>query len=217
MDDSQHCHECDCGKSVRGPRGFRGPRGYDGLDGMQGPKGNEGPRGPRGFQGYEGEKGEKGDKGDPGSNGAKGDTGPRGSQGPKGEQGPPGIFETAYGFTYTEFGSADSGIVKFIIASPVEYVELVSDGLQVLKDGIYQIHYKVQLESKAITCIPSKFHIEINNEIKIVSSMTESTTASTLTSTQLFSLQEGDVVKLIAELQEHFSYKLATLQVLQVG
>ncbi|MBO1911446.1 hypothetical protein J4G37_42495, partial [Microvirga sp. 3-52] len=63
----------------------------------------------------------------------------------------------------------------------------------------------------------SSFKLVINDEITISSSVTESTTSNTLTSTQLFSLQKGDVIKLIAELQEHFHCKLATLQVLQVG
>lgn len=73
------------------------------------------------------------------------------------------------------------------------------------------------MESTALTCIPSRFQLIINDAIKIVSSLTESTTATTLTSTVLSSLLEGDVVTLVGELQERFSYKLATLQIIQVG
>ena len=107
--------------------------------------------------------------------------------------------------------------MKFIIAGPLQDVELIRQGLTVSKAGVYQISYKVILESKELTNIPSRFQIVINNAIKLASSMTESATSTTLTSTELFSLLEGDVVKLVAQLQESFSYKLATLQIIQVG
>ena len=205
MNDCQHCRECDRCKGARGPRGFRGPRGYEGpsgFDGEQGPKGDTGARGSRGPQGYDGENGEPGPKGD---------------TGPTGEQGPKGTFESAYGYAYNESGASKSGAVKFLVAGPLQNVELKKGGLQVFKDGIYQIDYKVLLESKVITRTPSSFQLVINDLIPILSSVTESTTPNTLTSTQLFSLQEGDVIKLVAELQEHFRYKLVTLQVIQVG
>ena len=107
--------------------------------------------------------------------------------------------------------------MKFNIAGPLQDVEFIREGLKVTKAGVYHISYKVILESKDITIIPSKFHIKVNEAIKISSSLTESSTSTTLTSTNLFSLLEGDVVKLVADLQEHFSYKLATLQIIQVG
>ena len=229
MDDCQHCRECDRCKGARGPRGFRGPRGYEGpsgYDGKQGPKGDTGARGSRGPEGFDGEKGEQGPKGDQGIqgprglqgfNGEKGEPGPKGDTGPRGEQGPKGTFESAYGFAYNESGASESGAVKFFVPGPLQDVELKNGGLQVLKDGIYQIDYKVLLESKAITCTPSSFKLVINDLIPISTSVTESTTSNTITSTQLFSLQEGDVIKLVAELQEHSRYKLVTLQVLQVG
>lgn len=47
--------------------------------------------------------------------------------------------------------------------------------------------------------------------------MTESTTSATLTSTQLLSLHAGDVIQVVAHLQEHCSYKYASLLILQVG
>ena len=47
--------------------------------------------------------------------------------------------------------------------------------------------------------------------------MTESLTSNTLNSSQLVELKEGEVVRIVASLQEHFRYKLATLQVIQVG
>ena len=47
--------------------------------------------------------------------------------------------------------------------------------------------------------------------------MTESTTSATLTSTQLLALQAGDVIQVVAHLQEHCSYKYASLLILQVG
>ena len=96
-------------------------------------------------------------------------------------------------------------------------MEMLPDGLQVMKAGIYQISYKAILSSNVLTCTPSKFFIKINDLIQMDSSLTESTTASVLSSSDLFSLQEGDIVKLYAELQEHFSCKLATLQIVQIG
>lgn len=240
MDHCPKCNEscCKCEVGARGPRGYQGPPGPRGEQGLQGPQGEQGPRGPKGLtgpkgetgrgkQGPEGLRGPRGYDGPPGPSG--GPPGPRGEQGPpgaKGEQGPPGprgeqgpagTKESAYGFAYSKSESFTSGNVKFIIAGPLQDVELIREGLKVSKAGVYQISYKVILESKDITNIPSRFQITINNAIKVASSMTESTTSSTLTSTELFSLLEGDVVKLVAELQERFSYKLATLQVIQVG
>ena len=229
MDDCQHCRECDRCKGARGPRGLRGPRGYEGptgYDGKQGPKGDTGARGPRGPQGYDGEmgkqgpigpKGPKGDEGIQGPRGPEGFKGEKGDTGPRGEQGPKGTFESAYGYAYNESGASESGAVKMVIAGALQDVDLKNGGLKVYKDGIYQIDYKVLLESKAITCTPSSFQLVINDLIPIASSVTESTTSNTLTSTQLFSLEEGDVIKLVAELEEHFRYKLATLQVIQIG
>ncbi|MBO1913040.1 collagen-like protein, partial [Microvirga sp. 3-52] len=139
-----------------------GPMGYDGE---KGPKGDPGARGSRGPQGYDGEKGEPG---------PKGDTGPRGE---RGERGPEGTFKSAYGYAYNESGAFESGAVKFFIAGPLQDVELKNDGLKILKDGIYQIDYKVLLESNVITCTPSSFKLVINDEITISSSVTESTTS----------------------------------------
>ena len=213
-------------KGDTGARGSRGPQGFDGEKGEQGPKGDQGIQGPRGPKGIDGERGEHGPKGDQGIqgprgpqgfDGEKGETGPKGDTGPRGKRGPKGTFESAYGYAYNESGASESGAVKLFIAGPLQDVELKNGGLKVFKDGIYQIDYKVLLESKAITCTPSSFQLVINDLIPISSSVTESTTSNTLTSTQLFSLQEGDVIKLVAELQEHFRYKLATLQVIQVG
>ena len=237
MNDCQDCRDCDRCNGGRGPRGFRGPRGYEGplgLDGEQGPKGEQGAqgsRGPRGFEGNKGELGPIGPKGDPGTQGLRGPqgiegkkgkkgepgpTGPKGDTGEKGERGPAGKFESAYGYAYSNYGTSESGAVNFIIAGPLRDVEITKSGLKVLKSGIYQIDYKVLLESKAITCSPSSFQLVINDKIKIPSSETESTTSNTLTSTLLFSLKEGDVINLVADLQEHFSYKLASLLIIQV-
>lgn len=201
MDRCPKCNECNC-VCKRTPRGPRGPRGYQGL---------------RGVEGLPGLKGEQGSQGLRGKQGPTGPRGERGPEGQKGEQGPAGTLDSAFGFAYSESVSFASGDVKFIIAGPLQDVELIREGLRVSKAGVYEISYKVILESKYITCIPSNFQIIINDAIKVASSMVESTTSTTLTSTNLFSLLEGDVVKLVADLQEHFSYKLATLQLIQVG
>jgi len=211
---------CKCQRGPRGPRGYQGFTGLDGEQGETGKQGVKGDRGPRGYEGQPGLVGERGEKGEPGEQGPEGDQGPQGIQGIqgiKGDTGPAGPINVAYGFAYTESGSSENGSVKFSVATPLQDVEPSHEGLVIGIDGIYQISYKVLLVSKAITCVPSKFHIEINDKIKVSSSLTESTTANTLTSSLLLSLQEGDLVKLVAELQENFSYKLATLQLVRVG
>lgn len=182
---------CKCELGPRGPRGYQGPAG---------PKGEQGPRGKRGPKG-----------------GPQGDPGPRGPRGIQGEQGPAGSIASAYGFASSESVNFTSGVVKFKKAEPLKDVELTSEGLKVSKAGVYQISYKVLLDSKEIVCIPSCFYLEVNETMKVSSSLTESATCTTLTSTNLLFLQEGDIVKLVANLQEHYSYKLATLQIILVG
>lgn len=206
-------------KGDRGPQGERGLTGPKGDQGQPGPPGENGTTGPQGERGLPGPKGEQGLQGPPGKDGI---LGPKGESGPQGEQGlpgppGPGTLESAYGFAIRNSESAESGVVKFIFPGPLQDVELLNDGLKVGKAGVYQITYKAIMNSNVITCSPSKFQIQINDTIAVESSMTESTTASTLTSSDLFSLQEGDIVQLVAELQEHFSYKLATLQIIQIG
>lgn len=207
-------NNCNCTRGPRGPRGYQGPSGI---------RGEQGPLGPKGQQGPQGLKGPKGDQGPPGPKGDQGIRGPEGIQGPKGDQGQPGppgpsgILQAAHGFGICNVMSKTSGAVRFIMPGPLQDVELMQDGLKVLKSGIYQISYKVILASNTITCSPSSFHVKINDSITVVSSFTESTTATSLSSTDLVSLLEGDIVKIQADLQEHFSYKLATLQIIQVG
>ena len=233
MDQCPKCNgssnNCCCARGPRGPRGYQGPSGPKGDQGIQGPKGNQGPPGPKGNQGHRGIQGVPGPQGEPGPRGQQGEPGPKGDQGPsglqgnpgpKGDQGPPGpsgALQGAYGFGICNAIGKASGYVKFVMPGPIQDVELLRDGIEVLKSGIYQISYKVILESKVLTSTPSKFITTINDIIPVVSSMTEATTAATLSSTDLVSLQEGDIVKLHAELQEHFSYKLATLHIIQVG
>lgn len=204
-------NNCNCARGPRGPRGYQGPVGF---------RGEQGPPGPKGQQGPQGLKGPKGNQGPPGPNGDQGIRGLQGIQGPKGDQGPPGppgILQAAHGFGICNVMSKASGAVRFIMPGPLQDVELMQDGLKVLKSGIYQISYKIILASNTITCSPSTFHVKINDAITVVSSFTESTTATSLSSSDLVSLLEGDIVKIQAELQEHFSYKLATLQIIQVG
>ena len=198
MNQCPKCNEdifCVCEKE---PRGRRGPRGYQGPRGEDGNPGPKGDRGPRGYAG------------------PKGDQGPRGYPGPKGDQGPAGTIETVYGFAYTEEEYKDSGIVVFSATGPLRDIVLVKDGLQVQKEGIYQISYRVLLKSKMISCTPSTFHIQINDDTLLLPSLSESTTSSVLYSTQLLSLNEGDTVKLFAELQEHSSCKTVSLQLMKI-
>lgn len=204
-------NNCNCARGPRGPRGYQGPVGF---------RGEQGPPGPKGQQGPQGLKGPKGNQGPPGPSGDQGIRGLQGIQGPKGDQGPPGppgILQAAHGFGICNVMSKASGAVRFIMPGPLQDVELMQDGLKVLKSGIYQISYKIILTSNTITCSPSTFHVKINDAITVVSSFTESTTATSLSSSDLVSLLEGDIVRIQAVLQEHFSYKLATLQIIQVG
>lgn len=222
MDYCPKCNQkqCKCERGPRGPRGYQGPQGARGEQGPTGPRGIQGVQGPRGKQGPAGRTGLTGETGPQGLRGEQGPIGLRGETGvagPQGEQGLPGAFNSAYGFAYSQSENSASGDVKFIIAGPCQDIELLREGLKVLKAGVYQISYKVVMESTALTCIPSTFQLKINDAIKIGSSLTQSTTATTLTSTVLSSLLEGDVVTLVGELQERFSYKLATLQIIQVG
>ena len=237
MDRCPKCNgsiDCHHKRGPKGPRGYQGPAGpigetgppgQQGCQGIQGPKGPQGFKGPKGDQGpagvpgLQGPKGEQGLPGPKGENGIQGPKGDQGLQGPQGEQGPPGqgALEMAHGFGICNSMSSTSGVVKLFMPGPMLEVDLTHEGLKILKAGVYQISYKVIMYSNEITCTPSRFHIKINDAITVDSSLTESTTATTLSSTDLFSLQEGDVVKLIAELQKNFSYKLATLQVIQVG
>lgn len=195
-------NNCNCARGPRGPRGYQGPVGFRGEQGHPGPKGQQGPQGL------------KGPKGDQGIRGLQGIQGPKGDQGPPGL---PGILQAAHGFGICNVMSKASGAVRFIMPGPLQDVELMQDGLKVLKSGIYQISYKIILASNTITCSPSTFHLKINDAITVVSSFTESTTATSLSSSDLVSLLEGDIVKIQAKLQEHFSYKMATLQIIQVG
>ena len=47
---------------------------------------------------------------------------------------------------------------------PLQDVEWMPSGLKVLKLGIYEISYKVVLETKVLTCNPSKFNVMSNHE-----------------------------------------------------
>lgn len=183
---------CQCGE--RGPEQHRGPRG---------PKGEPGPAGPRGPQG---KRGKQGPQGEPGATG------------PRGPQGDPGALNTAHGLAYSQASANTTGEVLFTIVGPLQDVELISSGLLVSKAGVYQISYSVAVESddKPKTA-PAAFQILINDQILVASSIKETTTSANLFSTQLFSLLEGDIVKLHGELPEGYSYRLPTLQVVQIG
>ena len=214
MDDCNYCNECDSCKGPRGPRGFRGPRGYEGPTGYDGKQGIPGPKGDQGKRGPQGATGDKGDKGEQGPIGMKGE---KGEQGPRGERGPKGTFSSSFGYAYNQTGSSKSGIVKFSDAGPLCDVQVTNKGLKVANHGIYQIDYKVVLVSKAGPHKPSNFQIKINDLYDFPNSITESLTSTTMSSTQLVKLNEGDIVMLVANLQAHAHYKLATLQVLQIG
>lgn len=128
---------------------------------------------------------------------------------------PPAIF--AHGFAYTIAESNESGPVLFGIAGPLQDVELTPEGLVVANAGIFQIQYTVLAHATDTVISPATFQIMINDEIIVASSNMEAETSKQLMSTQLFSLLEGDIIKLVADLPQGMSYSMASMQVIQVG
>ncbi|RFU61432.1 collagen-like triple helix repeat-containing protein [Peribacillus glennii] len=149
--------------------------------------------------------------------GKQGPPGPKGERGEQGPAGPPGTIATAYGFAYSPSKSTQNGIVKFTVAGPLQEFELIPEGLKALKTGVYQITYKVTVNEEGATSNSAKFQLVVNDSINIGSSMTETRTSANLYTTQLFSLLENDVVKLVAAMPQGLSYSLPALQIIQVG
>lgn len=161
-----------------------------------------------------------GKQGPPGPRGERGPQGPQGEPGPQGPSGTP--KDAAYGFAYSSSKSTSSGAVQFRIAGPLNDVVLTPNGLQVLRDGIFQISYKViailEEENSQV-----EFQVVINNSINVVSSKTllvkndpSTETRSTLSSSVIFSLLAGDLVQLSTVLPEKASYDVPTIQVMQI-
>lgn len=201
----------------RGDHGKQGPPGAQGLPGLKGDPGPQGLAGPKGDPGEQGPPGLKGDPGEQGIPGPKGDPGPQGPAGGRGPAGPPGTLGSSFGFAYSPTTSTQSGNVKFTVAGPLQDFELTTDGLKVLTSGVYQITYKVDVNGEAVTSFAAKFQLAVNDSINIGSSLTESRTSANLQSTQLFSLLEADVVKLVAVIPQGLSYSLPALQIIRVG
>lgn len=228
-------------KGDRGPQGIPGPKGDPGPEGKRGERGKQGPPGPKGDPGMQGPPGLKGDPGEQGPPGLKGDPGEQGPPGPKGDRGeqglpgpkgdpglqgppgergpagPPGTLGSSFGFAYSPTASTRSGNVRFTIAGPLQDFELTEDGLKALTSGVFQISYKVDVKEESETSGTARFHLVVNDSINIVSSMTESSGEANLQSTQLFSLQEEDVVKLMAAIPQGLSYSLPVLQIIKLG
>lgn len=204
----------------RGERGKQGPPGPKGDPGDQGPPGLKGDPGPQGIPGLKGELGEQGPKGDRGEQGLPGPKGDPGLQGPPGERGPagpPGNLGSSFGFAYSPSASTRSGSVRFTIAGPLQDFELTEDGLKALTSGVFQISYKVDVKEDAETSGTARFQLVVNDSINIASSMTETGREANLQSTQLFSLQEEDIVKLMAVIPQGLSYSLPVLQIIKLG
>jgi hypothetical protein len=151
------------------------------------------------------------------SRGPRGKEGPPGQRGEPGPQGPPGILQLAHGFAYSQSKIAHSGIMKLAVAGPLQDVELVPEGLKVLQSGVYQISYKALIDNNGEIINPTRLKVVINDSIIIASSLTETTVSTTLNSSILFSLLEGDIVKLTIEVSTGASCELTTLQVFQVS
>ena len=187
------CHKY-CNRPSCGQRGPQGPQGEPGPPGLPGPKGEQGP------QGLPGLKGEQGPQGLPGS-----------------------LTNMAYGFSYNPSKGTNSGAVHLTIAGPLNDVNLVPEGLQILRDGIFQISYKVNTILTEENS-QAQFQIVINDSINVVSSKTLTIktdnlreTSSTLSTSIIFSLLANDLVQLSAILPENASYDMPSLQVVQIG
>jgi hypothetical protein len=154
----------------------------------------------------------------------RGPRGPRGKQGPpgpKGDKGDPGALAVTHGYGYFQGTRNQPGIVPLNIPGPLTNTELVSQGLKVLQAGTYQINYKVNLGGSPDTVnSPSEFYLLVNDSVDIRSSLTSASSTSeqqTLSASVLFSLLEGDIVKLVADIPENVTYSMPSLQVLQIG
>lgn len=223
----QYCSKCNkwycrCNHK-RGPlvpcceQGPPGPKGDRGKQGPPGPKGNPGEQGPAGLKGDSGPQGIQGPKGDPGDPGPQGLQGPKGDSGERGPAGPAGTLSTSFGFAYSPSDSAQSGNVKLMVAGPLQDFELTADGLKALTSGIFIITYKVDVMMDEEPPTAAKFQLMVNDSITIGSSMTEASSPANLQSTQLFSLRENDVVKLIADIPRGLSYSFPALQIIKIG
>lgn len=201
----------------KGEPGRPGPPGPKGERGHQGPPGLKGDTGPQGIPGAPGKQGPQGPQGPQGLKGDPGEQGPQGLKGDRGPVGPPGTLGSSFGFAYSPTTSTQSGNVKFTIAGPLQDFELTADGLKALTSGVFQITYKVDVNEEAEASFAAKFQLVVNDSINIGSSMTESRTSANLQSTQLFSLLEADVIKLVAVIPQGLSFSLPALQIIRVG
>jgi hypothetical protein len=203
----------------KGDPGPAGPRGERGPQGIPGPIGDSGPQGLPGLKGDPGEQGPpgaKGDRGEPGISGLRGEQGPQGPAGERGPAGPPGTLGSSFGFAYSPENSTQSGNVRFTVAGPLQDFELTTDGLKALTSGVFQVTYKVDVNEEAETSGTARFQLVVNDSINIGSSLTETRREANLQSTQLFSLLEEDVVKLVAVIPQGLSYSLPVLQIIRV-
>lgn len=223
----QYCSKCNkwycrCNHG-RGPlvpgceQGPPGPKGDRGKQGPPGPKGDPGEQGPAGLKGDPGPQGIQGPKGDPGDPGPQGLQGPKGNPGERGPAGPAGTLSTSFGFGYTPSASTKSGNVRLTVAGPLQDFELTADGLKALTSGIFIITYKVDVMTDGESTKAAKFQLLVNDSILIESSNTEASSPANLQSTQLFSLRENDVVKLVADVPSGLSYSFPALQIIKVG
>lgn len=158
-----------------------------------------------------GKRGPRGKEGPPGPQGPQGLPGPEGKQGPAGPPGPPGILGLAFGSAYSPGVPTSTGAVPLAIAGPLQEVELLPTGLQVLRDGIYQITYTATPSASA------EFRVVINNSIQVPPSHTQTQTGTTVSTSFLFSLLADDLVQFIATMPDDATLQSASLQLVQIG
>ncbi len=138
--------------------------------------------------------------------------------GPEPEPEPEPTADRLYGFAYSTIESDQSGTIPFQVASPRhEEVTLTNGGLQVSKAGVYQVSYTVSCKVLHGVTTPAQFKIVVNDSFIPQSSVIESFTTQHLSSTQLVSLLEGDVVRLVAEVSGGHKFSHPTLQLVMVG
>jgi hypothetical protein len=159
--------------------------------------------------------------GERGPRGPRGKQGPRGPKGDKGDPGTPGAIAATHGYGYYQGTKKGPGIVPLNVPGPLNNTEMNSQGIKVLEAGTYQISYKVNLESGNLSSAEAaSFYLLVNDSVDIRSSLTTasvSTKQQSLSASVIFSLFEGDLVKLMADIPGDVSYSMPTLQILKIS
>lgn len=135
---------------TQGPQGIPGPTGAQGMQGpigVTGPTGEMGMMGPQGVTGPQGPTGPTGSQGIQGPQGVQGITGPQGIQGNTGPTGATGSIDNQTFAFFANYADVfeNAAPLKFYpgIIDTTGYIERISNTTISLKEGYYQIDYRV--------------------------------------------------------------------------